>query len=256
MLDRLTNVSPNWNGCKRKSLRNRMDYYKDPLSAFQNLCLNSELYENQIFHRGDLWPSKSTPAGMVKLRVFIKSLDITMKEHHFDGTDTIKVFQCRIHFVTKSHKPNKPEGQAYLALTTYLTGRAKSKFMCMKNGVCERGITCLPEAILFFLRRYPTPNVTRDVVSALQNVRQLAVEDELDYAGRLSTALSRCRNVNDETTIWKCSWTYFTPVFVHALPVSAQNITVINDVHKPHKRSQRYREHITPSDVTIPCWTR
>lgn len=69
--------------------------------------------------------------GIVKFRVFIKSLDITMNEHHFDGTDPVKVFEILIHFVIEAEKRNMSEGQAYLALLTYLNGRAKSQFMSM-----------------------------------------------------------------------------------------------------------------------------
>ena len=65
-------------------------------------------------------------AGMIKLRVYIKSLDITMTGHRFDGTDPISVFQFLIYFVTEADKLNMSEGQAYLAIPNYLLGRAKS----------------------------------------------------------------------------------------------------------------------------------
>lgn len=39
--------------------------------------------------------------GMVKLRLFIKSLNIIMKKRHFDLTDPITVFQFFIRFVTE-----------------------------------------------------------------------------------------------------------------------------------------------------------
>lgn len=57
------------------------------------------------------------------------------------------------------------------------------------------------ETIQFFLRIYPTPNVIRDAVAELHNIRQLSKEEETDYSGRLSIALSRCGNVHDGPTI-------------------------------------------------------
>lgn len=44
--------------------------------------------------------------------------------------------------------------------------------------------------IQLFLRSYPTPNVIRETVAALQNIPQLTTEYEYDYTRRLSTALS------------------------------------------------------------------
>lgn len=78
---------------------------------------------------------------MVKLLVFIRCLDIPMKEHHFDGTDPITVFQFLIHFVTQADKRNTSKVQTYLALQTYITQTAKSQFMYMQIGICARGIT-------------------------------------------------------------------------------------------------------------------
>lgn len=43
---------------------------------------------------------------MDKFLLFIKSLDITMKEHHFDGFDPITGFQFLINFVAESNKLN------------------------------------------------------------------------------------------------------------------------------------------------------
>lgn len=42
------------------------------------------------------------------------------------------------------------------------------------------GISCLPEAIQFLLHCYPTPNVIRGAVNALQNIRQKSTEDETE----------------------------------------------------------------------------
>lgn len=70
-------------------------------------------------------------AGMVKLRNFIKILDITMKGHHFDGSDVISVFQFLIHFFTEVDKSNMSEGQDYLDFPSYLTRRAKCQLTFM-----------------------------------------------------------------------------------------------------------------------------
>lgn len=72
---------------------------------------------------------------MIKLGLFIKSLDISMNEHHFDRSDMIKVFQFFIHLIAEADKLNISEGQPYLVLPTSLICRAKYYFMSMQNGI-------------------------------------------------------------------------------------------------------------------------
>ena len=167
-------------------------------------------------------------AGMIKLRIFMKSLDITMQGHRFDGSDPIAVFSFLIHFVTEADKLNMSEGQAYLAIPSYLKGSAKSQFSSMQNGIRAGGITCWPEAIQFFLRSYPTPNVIRNAISELMNIRQQPGEDESTYAGKLSTALARCGNVHDEPTIMT--------MFVNGLQPSIR--TTVSRFREDHHRGE------------------
>lgn len=50
---------------------------------------------------------------MVKLRLFMKTLDITMKEHHCDGSDMIMFFHFLINFGIEADKLNMSEGQPF-----------------------------------------------------------------------------------------------------------------------------------------------
>lgn len=142
-------------------------------------------------------------AGMIKLWTYVKSLDIKVKENHFDATDPIKVFQFLIDFVTTAYKMSMSKGHVKLALLIYLIGRAKTQFTLIQNSIHAGGISCWPEAIQFFFQSYPTWNVICDALTALHNVRQLPSEEELGYAGRLSTIFWRCGNVHDEATTMK-----------------------------------------------------
>lgn len=94
-----------------------------------------------------------------------------MNEKQFDVNDPILVLQFLVHLVRVADKISMSGGHAYLALPTYLSGRAR--FISMENGVGSVSTTFWPEAIQFFLRSYLTPNITRDVVDVMHNVREL-----------------------------------------------------------------------------------
>lgn len=111
-------------------------------------------------------------ARMIKLRTFIKRLDITMKGNHFDGTDMTSVFQFLMHLFTEVDKMNTPKVKAYLALYTYFIGKANSQFTPMQSVIRTGGITCWPEATQLFLRNYRTSNFIWDAVAELHNIRQ------------------------------------------------------------------------------------
>lgn len=55
-------------------------------------------------------------AVLIKFRLFIKSLEISTKEHYFHESDPIKVFQFLIYFYTEADKLNMLEWKEYLAL--------------------------------------------------------------------------------------------------------------------------------------------
>lgn len=120
--------------------------------AMSSLCSSDTMHDHLIsYHYYRVWNLNQgvSAEGMMKLRIHIKILDITMKEHHVDGTDHIMVFQFLIHCVTEADKMNMSDGQGYLALPTYLTEGAKSQFTSMKTDIRDGGITCWPEAINF-----------------------------------------------------------------------------------------------------------
>lgn len=91
-------------------------------------------------------------ARMTKLQTNINSLDILIKEHYLDGTDTINGFQFMIQFFRKADKMHLLEEQVYLVLAIYLLGLAQSQISSIQNSFCSRGIISWPKVIQFFLR--------------------------------------------------------------------------------------------------------
>lgn len=95
-----------------------------------------------------------------------------MKEHNFDGTDTITAFQFLIHFVPEVDKLKMSEGQVYLALPTYLIWEDNTQFLSMKKGLRDGRNPLLAESNLIIPTTYPTHSVIIYAVAALQNIRQ------------------------------------------------------------------------------------
>lgn len=90
------------------------------MSSFRS---SEAIYDRLLFYRyyrlGDVNQGVSA-AEMIKVRTHIKRLDIMLKEHNFDGTDPIMVFQFLIHIITEDDKMSMFEGLENLALPTYL----------------------------------------------------------------------------------------------------------------------------------------
>ena len=114
----------------------------------------------------------------IALRKHIKSLDITMKNYAFDGSDPIRVFEFLTRLTEEADTIGMSEAQAFLALPHYLEGTAAEEFRASKHGGHTGGITNWPSAVNYFLATYATPSAIRDATDAYQRLRQKADETE------------------------------------------------------------------------------
>lgn len=58
--------------------------------------------------------------GTAEVRVHLKNLSLTLKNHTFDGTDPIHVFDFLAPFVSKADMLNMSKAQAFIALPDFL----------------------------------------------------------------------------------------------------------------------------------------
>lgn len=58
--------------------------------------------------------------------VHIKNLNLALKNHKFDGTDPIRVFDFLARFVNEADMVNTSEAQAFIALLQFLTNGGKA----------------------------------------------------------------------------------------------------------------------------------
>lgn len=122
-----------------------------------------------------------------------------MKNHIFDSTDPICVFDSIARFVNDAEMLIMSERRAFIALPTFLTEAAETEIR-MNFGRTSRhsGITCWPEAIEYLLRTYMTSSAMRIVLEELHNIRRGERKFEDDYWKRLKEEVFRCGNVHRE----------------------------------------------------------
>lgn len=98
--------------------------------------------------------TKSSKAT-AEARVHIKNLNLRMKNHTFDGTDLIRIFNFVDRFFNEGGMLNMPEAQALIALPTVLAQSAETQFRSELSGASLHGsINCWPGAIKYILRTY------------------------------------------------------------------------------------------------------
>lgn len=139
----------------------------------------------------------STQTGNVHR--LIKSMNLSMSEFKFDGTDPILVFDFLTRMVEEADTLKMTEAQAYLALPHYLSGQASRTYRSSRNGAHSGGVSCWPEAVQYLLRTYATASAIREAVSTVRNTRQKHGENEAEYSTRINHAVYRCGNVFDES---------------------------------------------------------
>ena len=142
--------------------------------------------------------SKRSHATSQATRHFIKSMDLTFKEHRFDGSDPILVFDFLTRFVEEADILTLNEGQAFLILPHYLSGSASTQFRAMRNGARSGGITRWPELVQYFLTTYATPSAMRESIANLRSLKQKTGEDEAEFGARVNEAAYKCGNAFSE----------------------------------------------------------
>ena len=122
-----------------------------------------------------------------------------MKEHTFDGSDLIKIFDFLHRFVNEAYMLAMSEAQPFIALSTFLADPAETQFRTNLSGGSRRGgITCSPEAIQYLLRTYATTAAMREALESLRNIRKASTEDEEEYCKRFNQGIFRCGNIHEE----------------------------------------------------------
>ena len=100
-----------------------------------------------------------------------------MKEHTFDGSDLIKIFDFLHRFVNEAYMLAMSEAQPFIALPTFLADPAETQFRTNLSGGSRRwGITCLPEATQYLPRTYETAAARREALGILRTIRQASIE--------------------------------------------------------------------------------
>lgn len=183
------------------------------------------------FYRLSRHTSQQTGRQTGEVRRFIKSLELSMKQHAFSGEDPILVLEFLTRFVEEADTLGMTETQAYLAFPYFVKGNTIKQYRAARNATRDSGVTCWPEAVQYFLRTYATPAAIRVAVQEFRGVRQKPDESEMDYAGRVNMAAYRCGNVYAESEK--------ITVFVDGLLPTTQTVVA------------RYRESVSRDELTF-----
>lgn len=77
------------------------------------------------------------------VRVHIKNLNLTMKNHVLNGNDPIKIFDSLTRFINEVDMLQMSEAQAFIAIPTFLAEPAETQFGSNLSGASRHGgITC------------------------------------------------------------------------------------------------------------------
>lgn len=116
------------------------------------------------------------------VRVHIKDLKFTLKNHVFDGNDSITIFDLLTRFAKEDDILNVSEAQALNALPNFLADPTETQFRTNLSGASLHGVMiCWEKAIQYLLRTYATASDMREVLDDLHNFEQKAVEKEELY---------------------------------------------------------------------------
>ena len=133
---------------------------------------------------------KRTGYATKKVKKQTSKLEVTLKDRKFDGSDKIKVLTFLAEFAEEADLLRMSEGQASLALKSFLKGSARTRYEA------ANGIGSWAESVQYFLVIYATDAVIEEALSDSCDIRQRPNEAEVDYSTRLSEAELRCGNVN------------------------------------------------------------
>lgn len=101
-------------------------------------------------------------------------MDLTLRDHKFDGKDPIKVLRIFAEQIRKCKFLSVTEGLELISLSYMLNRDTKEKLNSVlstseKN---EYGIECWPEAVQYLLRTYETTGEIRESILKFLDSRQ------------------------------------------------------------------------------------
>lgn len=106
-----------------------------------------------------------------EVMVYIKNLNLTMKNHTFDSADPIRIFYFISPFLNEAYMFNMSEAQSFIVLPTFLGGPAEIQFRInISRASRQGGITGLPEAIQCLLPFYATSSAMYEVLYYIRNI--------------------------------------------------------------------------------------
>ena len=140
-----------------------------------------------------------TVAETSEVRVHIRNFALMMKQHAFDGSDPMKIFEIISRFVNEADMHRMSEAQAFIALPIFMSHPAEKNFRTSIGGTSQKGtVTCWPEAVQHLLRTYATPAAMLEVMDKLRSIRQGETETEESYRNRLHESINLCGNVHNK----------------------------------------------------------
>lgn len=107
-----------------------------------------------------------------EIRVYIKNLTLTLKNHAFDGNDRIKILDFLTRFLNYSGILEMSEAEAFILIPIFLADPAEIQFRTKLSEASRYGgVSCCPEAIQYLLKTYETASSMSEVLEDLRNIR-------------------------------------------------------------------------------------
>lgn len=88
-------------------------------------------------YRLNITTRKRTVRETGKVRDHVKRLEITIRDHKFDGKDPVKEFNFFLKLVSECNTLYITEGQAYIFMTYFLEVTAKEQFTAVKSATTD-----------------------------------------------------------------------------------------------------------------------
>ena len=139
-----------------------------------------------------------TQDSTTRLHRLLKNIQLTMREHKFDGEDPILIFDFLSRAVEEADTLAMNEGQLVICLPHLLTKTAAQRYRSIASRSRDGKMTRCPEAVQYLLRTYGTDRCIQEAVEYFEGLRQATNENEDAFAARVSSAAYRCGNVHAE----------------------------------------------------------
>ena len=128
-----------------------------------------------------------TQDSTTRLHRLLKNIELTMREHKFDGEDPILIFDFLSRAVEEADTLAMNEGQLVICLPHLLTKTAAQRYRSIASRSRDGKMTRWPEAVQYLLRTYGTDRCIQEAVEYFEGLRQATNENEDAFAARVSS---------------------------------------------------------------------